>query len=282
VDGDALGRSALAPYRFAWPKGRVGTMTYTHTKPVRGEVQTISVRYEMSVELEGSGKRTVTFDKPKVVKAPPGDTSGVENLLGQMQPPITVDGDGRFVGTPPGAAEAVLRSLDKLAGKEVVPAAARASVAAMLDARNQSFWSMLVGRFVGLKVTPGSTYPFQRKVTLLDGFPPMDVSGTGKSGPLRPCQGGPNGAQCVEVSELSTVSASDMEKMLKAFGKSMGVDASVIMGKLGIGTMSIRTVVVTEPQTLLPRLLRWERASEIKLEGKAQKVADIEQWEFSY
>ena len=267
-------------YRFDWPVGKIGTMTYTHTKPIGGEMQTISVRYDVNVERDGSGKTTVSFLKPKLVNGPPG-SRGVEGLMAQIQPPITVDSDGRFVATPPGSGEAVLKSMTELAGKDVIPPEARAGLMSMLDTRTRNFWNMLVGAFIGKKVAPDSTNPIRAKHTVMPGMPAVEVTGTGKTSKLRPCEQGSK-AQCVEYTEASTISASDMEKIMQSMGAKLGVDVAAIAKGISMESVTQRTFVVTEPARLLPRILRTERLSVVKLEGKSQKIADVEQWEFSY
>lgn len=281
ADAPRLATGAVR-YRFAWPIGRVGTMTYTQTKRISGKVKSLSLRYEVTADRNATGGWTIGFGKPKIVKPPSGGSDAADELCCRIQPPITVDADGRFVETPLGTAEAALKAMSNVVGREIVAPEMRAKMISTIEARSRGFWGMLVGAFVGKKVDAGSTRPFRKKHSIVPGAPPIELAGTSETSKLRPCGSEPKGAQCVEATATSTFSAADVKKAAELVATKLSPDAAAATKQIDVESVNLRMVVVTEPATLLPRSLRNEASEVTKVDGAAVTSDDVELWEFSY
>lgn len=263
--------------RFAWPEGPRGTMRYTHSKS-QGPVaaKPLSATWKVKVARDSKGLRTVTWSEPKSEVLTDNEPALKEMLEG-MLPPITVDADGQFVGVPANAAESLIASMTRAAGKDVIPSDARATVVSMLNARSKNFWDSLVGRWTSKKLVVGGTYPVEGSTEIMPGLPAMKLSGSGRA---KPCDS--PSASCIVIEESSTASTPEFSKIVGALAKKMGGDIEKIAKKIRIDEVSMHGVLVTDPVTLFPKRFRSEKRLTMSFDGGAPtQQFDVEEWTFS-
>jgi hypothetical protein len=220
----------------------MGTMTYSHTKPVKpgDPPQTLSVTFDMSVKRESDGTHTVTWANPRLAAGEPMPP-GLRPLLERMEPPITFDDAGHFVRTPPGWAEAELAALPTAAGDKTLSPQMRDTAVRMLDARVKNFWNTIVETWLSRKeLVPGSTYPIAQERPAFPGLPPLKYTGIAHVGELKPCKSGSSKPSCIEIDQPTSLSPSDFAATLQALAGRIGGDLTGIAQKMHINRANYR------------------------------------------
>jgi hypothetical protein len=239
-------RIALA---FAWPPGREGTCEWSHAqlragKPFGG----FAVRFKVSATAEGEGARIEKT--PLALPAPEG---GIARAVADLWPGsevFLVDGRGRFaryeeldaaVDAMDGALAPVTGDLDA-ASRERISEAAREA----LPRRARDEWSPWVGFWAGARLDLG--------VPRVE-----EIAGAGTRSRARleyradgrvPCAaGGPPGA-CVRLVLRTTWTDAAGAPGVGARGTPLAYEEE--------------SVLVTDPATLLPRLLERRRVGRVE------------------
>ena len=273
-------RDAPAPvaFTFAWPQGLSATVRFHREKgPPQGRKEAIAATWVLEAQRVGGGLRIVTTGTKWT--PPPSSQHALDIARGveRVAPILSRDGQVRRVEG--------LEELDRLLGADVerrhVSSADAARMVQLghlaMDQEVRELWSMLVGAWAGQSFQLGKTWTRTvRAAPSIDPSAEVDFMVTSVVARRVLCRRGERQARCVEARYTSDAHPGDIAAVLRRSGAPEEIVRDVTLGS--------EAVVVTDPQTLVPRSLVLTKRGRLPVRRGAGWVMDewVDRSEYRY
>ncbi len=281
---------SVASLRFGWTAPLRANVTYrrTRTRP-GGARSTFTARYEARVEAEQGGLRITTQGTSWRGDLPFGRELAKDAIRASEAVVQRVGEDGEFAGLL--GVEAMRPVLARVFEDAKVPpeAAERALLLALGAMRTEAeeVWNLAVGFWTGADLAVGETYALQSEseIPLLPGVRAMQAVEFGARRRV-PCAAGERAARCVELSLHSTPDRAALERAAGALlERLLPEEGERPEGAARDLSAECELVLVTDPETLLPRRMVWTKAVRL---GAAERgparaeLVDRSEWDYRY
>jgi hypothetical protein len=293
--GEAAGAAPAAPpsaaddgiarLRFAWPDSARARVTYRRTRSgPGGEPSTFTARYETRVESGPAGLRVATRDTSWGGDLPFPRALARAAIRASEAVVQHVGADGEFARLE--GVEAMRPVLARVFdAANVPPEAAERAVPlaeAAMRAEAEELWNLAVGFWTGADLKVGARYALasQADIPLLPGV----RAGQAVEFCVRrrvPCSATERAPRCVEATLRSTPDRAALDRAADALLARL-LPAGAGRPEAGAGELSAESelVLVTEPETLLPRRLVWTKV--IRLGGAEAAAERVDRSEYDY
>lgn len=278
----------IARLRFAWPPDARARVTHRRTRSgPGGETSTFTARYETRIEAAASGLRVVTRDTSWGGDLPCPQGLAREAIRASEAVVQQIGANGEFAGLEGVAAmRAVLARVFDAA--HVPPEAAERAVPlaeAAMRAEAEELWNLAVGFWTGADLKVGARYALasQGEIPLLPGA----RAGQAVEFAIRrrvPCSAAERAPRCVEATIRSTPDRAALDRAADALLARL-LPADAPRPKAGAEELSAESelVLVTDPETLLPRRLVWTKAVRLGGAERGPPAAErVDRAEYDY
>jgi hypothetical protein len=277
----------IARLRFAWPDAARAKVTYRRTRTGAGEDTTFTARYETRVEAGPRGVRVLTRNTSWAGDLPFAHALAREAIRASEVVVQRVGADGEFAGLE--GVEAMRPVLARLFDAAKVPpdAAERALplAEAAMRAEAEELWNLAVGFWTGADLRVGARYAMasEGELPLLAGVRASQALEFGVRRRV-PCSAAERAPRCVEATLRATPDRDAVERVRDALLARLlpdgaerpedGADELLAESEL---------VLVTDPETLLPRRLVWTKALRLgSAEGGPPAAERIDRSAYDY
>ncbi len=298
--GEAAGATRAAPapasddgiarLRFAWPATARARVTYRRTRAGGGrEASTFTARYETRVEPAEGGLRVLTRGTSWRGDLPFPRALARDALRASEAVVQHVREDGEFAGLE--GVEAMRPVLARVFDAAKVPpdAAERALplAEAAMRAEAEELWNLAVGFWTGADLRVGERYALasEAEIPLLPGVRAGQAVEFGVRRRV-PCSATERALRCVEATLRSAPDRDALERAADPLlARLLPPGAERPAGAAGELTAESELLLVTDPETLLPRRLVWTKA--VRLGGAergppAAELVDRSEYDYRY
>ncbi len=254
--------------RFGWPAAARARVSYRRTRSRTGDQPKVfTARYETCAERGDAGFRISTRDTSWRGDLPFPRALARDAIRASEEVVQLVGVEGRFSGLEGG--ERLRPVLTQVFEDAKVPAEEARRVVAAAEAamrgEAEELWNLAVGFWTGADLAVGETYTLETdaEIPLLAG---VRARHSIEFSVVRrvPCAAGERAPRCVEVTLRSTPDRAALESaagtLVERFALSSGEPGAVPAREVFAEN---ELVLVTEPETLLPRRVVWTKAVRI-------------------
>jgi hypothetical protein len=274
--------------RFAWPAGARAKVVYRRTRRGAGEATAFTARYEARVEAGAEGVRVLAADTRWGGDLPFPRALAREAIRASEAVVQRVGPEGEFAGLE--GVEAMRPVLARLFESARVPpeAAERALPHAerAMHAEAEEHWNLAVGFWTGADLRVGARYALasEAEIPLLPGSRAAQAVEFGARRRV-PCSAAERAPRCVELTLRATPDRDAVARAAAALrARVLPAGAAPPEAEEELSAES-ELVLVTDPETLLPRRLVWTKALRLgSAEGGAPAAEAIDRsaWDWRW
>ena len=290
--GEAAADPSVARLRFGWTAPLRAQVTYRRTRTRPGGARTtFTARYETRTEAEEGGLRITTQGTSWRGDLPFRHALAREAIRASEAVVQRVGKDGKFAGLV--GVEAMRPVLARVFEDARVPpdAAERALLLALgaMRAEAEEVWNLAVGFWTGADLALGETYALrsESELPLLPGVRGMHAVEFRVRRRL-PCTAGERPLRCVELTLRSTPDRAALAGAAGALlARLVPGDAPRPEDAAKDLSAECELVLVTDPDTLLPRRMVWTKAVRLGLGATGRgaeraELVDRSEWDYRY
>lgn len=279
----------IVRFRFAWAAPLRARVAYRKTRLGPAGPTSFSARYEQRVERDGDGVRIQVRGTSWRGDLPFPPALAKDAIRASEEVVQRVGEGGRFGGLE--GVEALRPVLDRVFEEAKVPreAAERAAALAVgaMRAEAEEAWNLAVGFWAGADLALGVAYALESEadIPLLPGVrAPQAVEFAVRR--RVPCAAGEAALRCVEVTLRATADRAAVERAAGAlFARLLTAGEAPPAGAAKELSAEGELVLVTDPETLLPRHVAWTKAVRLGAAEKGPPAAERlerSEWEYRY
>jgi hypothetical protein len=280
----------IARLRFAWPAPTRARVTYRRTRSGGGrEASAFTARYETRVEAGTSGLRVLTRGTSWRGDLPFPRALAREAIRASEAVVQRVGADGEFAGLE--GVEAMRPVLARVFDAARIPPAAAERALPLAEgamrAEAEELWNLAVGFWTGADLKVGERYALasEAEIPLLPGVRAGQAVEFGVRRRV-PCSAAERAPRCIEATLRSTPDRDALAGAADALlARLLPPGAERPEGAAQDLSAESELLLVTDPETLLPRRLVWTKA--VRLGGAergppAAELVDRSEYDYRY